>query len=196
MTGAILALTLAYVAVAALLLCLNLATRFAPWIKGCAVVMVTALYASAWFGYQGLLGWASPAPLPETFRVLWITADEPDKETGAPGTIFFWVRELDEAGFPVGVPRAHRIPWDEASARAAQEALEKLEEGEQLNGRLTRGVVDAGEGRPEAPRGYAGEQSVTGAGGRRPDFEFVRVPPPALPPKSVPDGVPDGFPEG
>jgi hypothetical protein len=187
-TGPILGLTLAYVAVAALLLCLNLATRFSPWVKGIAVVLVTALYASAWLGYQGLLGWASPAALPETFRVLWITVEEPDKESGAPGTIFFWVRELDEAGFPVAPPRAHRIAWDEASARAAQEALEKLEEGERLNGRLSRGVVDEGEGRPEETTGYAVEQSVTGAGGRRPDFEFVQVPPPALPPKAVPGG--------
>ncbi|NIP15879.1 MAG: hypothetical protein GWM88_14595 [Pseudomonadales bacterium] len=195
MTGPILGLTLAYVAVAALLLCLNLATRFAPWVKGTAVVLVTMLYASAWFGYRGLLGWASPAPLPETFRVLWITAEEPDKGSGAPGTIFFWVRELDEAGFPVGAPRAHWIPWDEASARAAQEALEKLEEGERLNGRLSRGMVDEGEGRPEEATGYAVEQSVTGAGGRRPDFEFVQVPPPPLPPKSVPDGLPNAVPD-
>ena len=194
MTGSILALTLAYVAVAALLLCLNLATRFASWIKGGAVVLVTVLYASAWFGYQGLLGWASPAPLPETFRVLWITADEPDKESGAAGAIFFWVRGLDEAGFPVGAPRAYQIPWNETAAKAAQEALERLEEGERLNGRMTRGMVDEGDGRAENATGYAGEQSVTGAGARRPNFEFVRVPPPALPPKTVPDGVPDGVP--
>lgn len=184
MTGPVLLLSLAYAAVAALLLSLNVATRYAFWIKAGAIVLVTGLYAGTWFSLGGLLGWATAEPMPEEFRVLWISMDEPDKSARTPGDIYFWVRELDEAGLPIGAPRAHKLPWSEASAEAAEAAMEQIEEGELLNGRLGRGLVADAE--PENPEtGYAGEDSVTGNGGERPAFEFIRVPPPALPPKSV-----------
>lgn len=186
MTGTLVVLSLTYAAVAALLLNLNLATRYAWWIKATSIVLVTAFYLGTWSGLQGMTGWATRAAMPEEFRVLWIAMDEPDKVTGSAGSIYFWVRELDEAGLPIGQPRAHAVEWNEESAEAAQEAIEQMEEGELLNGRLGRNVVterDASESGLE----YAGEQSVSGTGGERPNFEFIRVPPPALPPKSVPD---------
>lgn len=184
MTPMVLALSLAYAAVAALLLTLNLKTRFAPGIKGAAIVLVSVLYAVTWTSLGGLMGWASPDPMPENFRVLWISTDEPDKTSGADGTIYFWIRALDEAGLPVGAPRAHRVPWSESAAEAAEEAMAAIEEGELLNGRLGRGVVSESEKRSQE-EGYVGEDSVTGGGGDRPLFEFVRVPPPALPAKTV-----------
>ena len=110
MIGAVVALSVTYAVVAALLLNLNLATRYSPWIKATAILVVTVLYAGTWLGTRNLLGWASPDPIPDTFRVLWISMDEPDKSSGTPGSIYFWVRELDEAGLPKGEPRAHRIP--------------------------------------------------------------------------------------
>jgi hypothetical protein len=168
------------------LLNLNLATRFSPWLKGAAIVVVSGLYVGSWFGYQGLLGWASPDPLPEDFRVMWITMDEPDKATGEAGTIYFWVRELDEAGLPMGAPRAHQITWDEESAEAAQQALDRMDEGELLNGRMSRNVVEDEPVAAEEGADYAGEQSVAGDGGQQPDFEFIRVPPPTLPAKGLP----------
>jgi hypothetical protein len=186
MTGPILALTLAYTAVAALLLSLNLATRFSAAVKVAAIVVVSGLYAGTWNGLQGLLGWASPAPLPEAFRVLWITVDEPDKSQSGPGAIYFWVRELDSAGLPTGVPRAHQIAWDEESAEAAQEGLERMGEGELLNGRMSRNTVTEEPVRPDSGADYAGQQSITGDGGQSPEFEFIRVPPPTLPPKGLP----------
>ncbi len=185
MTGLILILTLAYVAIAGLLLNLNLATGIAGWIKTAAIVLVTTLYAGVWFGYQDLLGWATPDSLPEEFRVHWITLDDPDKVTGEPGAIYFWVRELDDAGFPIGAPRAHRIPWDEESAEAAEEALAQMDEGELLNGHISKGALDEESSVIEGAD-YAGDRTISGDGGDRPTFEFSRVPPPSLPPKTAP----------
>lgn len=184
MTGTVFLLSLAYAAVAALLLSLNLATRYAFWIKAGTIILVTGLYAGTWFGLGGLMGWATAADLPEDFRVLWITMDEPDKGEKTPGSIYFWVRELDEALLPVGAPRAHQVPWSETAAEAAEAALTQIEEGELLNGRLSRGLVADSEAE-NTEDAYVGEDSVTGNGGDRPAFEFVRVPPPALPPKSA-----------
>ncbi len=185
MTGLILILTLAYVAIAGLLLNLNLATAVAGWVKVTAIVLVTTLYAGVWYGYQDLLGWATPDSMPEEFRVHWITLDDPDKVTGEPGAIYFWVRELDAAGFPVGAPRAHKIPWDEESAEAAEEALARMDEGELLNGRLSKGALDEENSVIEGAD-YAGDPTISGDGGDRPTFEFSRVPPPSLPPKAAP----------
>ncbi len=185
MTAMVLLLSLGYAAVAALLLTLNLATRYSPWLKAGVIILVTMLYAGTWYGTRGLLGWASPDPLPEDFRVLWITMEEPDKVTRAPGTIYYWIRSLDEAGLPAGPPRAYAMPWTEHSAEAAQQALEQLEDGELLNGRWGRDIVE--QTQPAAAGvEYAGDAALTGDGGLRPDIEFLPVPPPTLPVKDSP----------
>lgn len=183
MTAAVVLLSVAYAGIAALLLSLNLTTRYAVWVKALAIVVVTGFYGVSWAAWNGMLGWATPASMPADFRVLWIAMDEPDKQTREPGYIYFWIRALDEAGLPDGPPRAHRIRWSEDAAETAQAAIDALEEGELLNGTLGRNLVGDREATDEQT-GYAGESSVTGTGGERPLFEFVRVPPPALPPKS------------
>ena len=186
MTASVVVLSLAYAAVAALLLNLNLATRLSPWIKASAIVLVSGLYAGTWYGYKGLLGWAAPTPLPGEFRLLWVTMEEPDKTTKEPGAIYFWVRELDEAGLPSGAPRAHRINWTEEAAEAAQEALEKMEDGELLNGTISRNLIQEDDADHAQGADYAGEPSTIGADTSAPRFEFVRVVPPTLPAKAPP----------
>ena len=189
MIGVSVALTIAYVAVAALLLNLNLATRWNVFVKIGAVVLVTALYVTSWQGHKELLGWATGEPLPDDFRVHWVTVDEPDKATGTAGTIYVWVRELDSSGLPHGQPRAHRLTWDEATAKAAEEALEQLKGGDLLDGRLRHDIVDPLEEPPPVENGnYNSSAFSSTTSGDRPQFEFSRVPPPALPPKPVPGG--------
>ena len=63
--------------------------------------------------------------MPADFRLHWVVIEEPDKVTGADGKIYFWIRELDQAGLAEGAPRAYQIPWDEDTAEAAQDALEE-----------------------------------------------------------------------
>jgi hypothetical protein len=184
MTLSVLLLTLAFVAVAALLLNLNLATRHSGKVKSAAILLVTALYGVAWFGYRGITGWATPEPLPEDFRVYWLMVEDPDKVSSKPGAIYFWVRELDEAGFPVGPPRAHRVAWSESAARAAEAARASMEAGELLNGRLSRNAM-APEDSDQPISEFAGDGGAPGS--PQPGFEFSRVPPPALPPKSSAD---------
>ena len=187
MIAAALALTVAYAAVAALLLHLNLRTRLPMLVKSGALLVVTALYFGAWQAQQALLGWATPAALPEDFRLQWLTVEEPDKAAGEDGVIYFWVRELDAAGFPAGPPRAHRVPWDEATAEAAQAALAQLQEGEPLNGTFTRQAVVATAEPQDAPARDGAVQGTT-TNAERPRFEFRRAPRPTLPAKPVPDG--------
>ena len=99
-------LALAYAATAALLLNLNLTTPLARWIKYTSVVGVSVLYVVTWHGLGDLLGWATSEPMPEDFRLHWVVIEEPDKARGGDGKIYFWIRELDEAGLAEGAPRA------------------------------------------------------------------------------------------
>ena len=190
------ALSLAYAVIVALLLNLGLASRWGLAVKLGAIVVASGFYIIAFEGHKQLLGWATPAVMPEQFRLHWITIEEPDKASRSAGNIFFWISELDAAGLaagepvgepvgePLGEPRAHRLPWDQATAQAAEEALAALTEGEPLNGYLTRGAVTAED--DPAGQGTAGSANPSGNDGLQPSFEFRRVPPPTLPPKLPP----------
>ncbi len=185
-TGQVLLLSLSYVVVAALLLHLNLTSPRRRAVKFLAIVMVSALYLGAWYGWRGMSGWASSEPVPDEFRVLWITIDEPDKATRKPGAIFYWLRALDRAGLPIGEPRAHRVAYSEAAAVAAEQALAAIDEGQLLNGRTSRNLLKKSDERvvgdlPDDVGGSEGE----GADGPV-NLTFLRVPPPDLPPKVAP----------
>ena len=180
------ALSLAYALIVALLLNLGLASRWGLAVKLGAVVVASGFYIIAFEGHKQLMGWATSAAMPEQFRLHWITMEEPDKASRSPGSIFFWISELDAAGLVASEPRAHRLPWDEATAQAAEEALAALNEGEPLNGFLSRGAITAEDGPNGQGRNAAAPPNPSGNDGHQPSFEFRRVPPPTLPPKPPP----------
>lgn len=185
MTLAVLLLSVAYVVTAALLLLLNLATPYSSWIKAAAIVLVSGLYAGTWFGYQGMTGWPSSEPMPEAFRVLWITIDERRSEEHVPSRIYYWVRSLDEAGLPNGPPRAFQRRWSERAAENAEQAIAALESGEQLNGTLSRTLM-APDPEDVTLADYAGERAVTGESEGDINIRFTAAPPRQLPPKLPP----------
>ena len=172
-------LTLAYVAVAALLLNLNLATPRRGAIKATAIVLVTALYVGAWHGHKALLGWASDDALPERFRLHYATVEDPDKVSRTPGTIYLWVSSLDGAA-GMREPRAYRITWDADTARAVLDALAEIERGVAMEGRATA-LSETGRGRMVEPadRVRIGDDAEIPAG----KIDFQPVPTPPLPPK-------------
>jgi hypothetical protein len=185
MDTAVVLLSVAYVVVAALLLNLNLKTSHAPRVKVAAIVVTTCLYIVSWFGYQAMSGWASTQPLPEQFRLLWVSIEERKREDRNPGYIYYWVRTLDEADLPVGPPRAHRVEWSETAAEIAEAATSAIEEGQELNGTLSRNLMAPSE-EGDAISGYAGEQSVTGASDEEVNIRFNSAPPRHLPAKPAP----------
>ena len=189
MSAAVVALTVAYVAVAALLVHLNLRTPYAPAIKVGAVALVTALYGAAWHGSLGLLGWPADGDLPDAFQLEAIVIDEPPQGQPNAGGIYLWVRALDERGNPVGRPRAHGLPWDPDFAERVQGAKEALAEGARLEGFASEGGE---EGATELDvEGQGGSDttavSIVRPFGRGFPFEIRRAARPDLPPKGLPD---------
>jgi hypothetical protein len=185
-TASALVLTIAYVAVAALLLNMNLATRYSAPVKTLAVVLVSLLYFGTWHGVRGLMGWPTAEPMPAEFRVLWISIDEPDKVNALPGSIDYWVRALDSAGLASGSPRAHRLAWSEEEAEAAEEALERMEEGEVLDARRTRMPLAVVDESPVFQEEEWGNRISVGEEAPRSMFEFMAVERPSLPTKQAP----------
>ena len=180
------ALSLAYALIVALLLNLGLASRWGLAVKLGAILVASGFYVVAFEGHKQLMGWATSAVMPAQFRLHWITIEEPDKASRSPGSIFFWISELDAAGLVNSEPRAHRLPWDEATAQAAEEALAALNEGEPVNGFISRGAITAEESPTDQGDSIAPSVNPSGDGGPRPSFEFRRVPPPTLPAKAMP----------
>ncbi len=190
MTIAILALTAAYAAIAALLLNLNLAAPHPRWLKTAAILGVTALYAGAWHGTRGLLGFPTDAAMPGQFRLQAIVIDEPDRAATRAGAIYFWLRSVNEEGIPVGEPRAHTLPWSREMAQTAQSAQEELAGGALLEGYFTGASADPVQG---DARGDGGTDTdgplLTEPQEERARFEFRKVPRAKLPPKPPPDGA-------
>jgi len=131
----ILALSLSYSVVGALLLVMLIYARV-PWsAKAVAVVVTSAFYVLNFIGVRGLLGWASVDKLPVTFKLLQSRIVEPHSLEGDSGSIYLWVEALDEANRPSGVPRAYRIPYSGSLAEKTDKAASEIAAGHPQGGR-------------------------------------------------------------
>lgn len=175
-------LTLAYVTTSALLLLFCFYTSFSKKIKLSGVVALTVFYIFSWQGYLGILGWPTSEELPEKFNINWVVIEEPNKVLNQEGGLFLWVRELNDADKPIGDPRAYKLFWNSENQKKAQDALHRIKEGEQLNGRKSYGVLNK-DNEGKKSNAYEVQEGEPELG--RPSFEFVEVPSPDLPPKTL-----------
>jgi len=180
-----------YLIVAALLLSLNLASRWHWGVKAAAIGVTTLFFGVSYASIAGLIGWPSEARLPERFQLHWATVVEPDKSNGLPGSIYLWLEALDENNVPVGTPRAFRVPYTRELADRIGHAKERIEQGAEQVG--TAHDLDVPEGPSDEERRLAGaparQDEPRGSGDpsafiqHKPAIEFEDMPPPALPPK-------------
>ena len=121
MNAVVLAISIAYVVMAVVLLCMGLTSRFAWWIKGVVIVVTSVFFIESFFATKSLLGWPGTGQLPHRFQLLWTRVVEPDPKISDPGAIYLWVEELDENNVPSGTPRSFRLkytpPWPTAPTR-------------------------------------------------------------------------------
>jgi hypothetical protein len=133
MNSPALQLTLIYVAIAALLLILCLATNWPRWIKAGAIIVVTVSYFFAQAIFHGMLGWPADEKLPEKFVLLATMIDEPDKKRGTNGAIYIWVNGFQE-NKPILQPRAYMLPYEKKLHADLGEAMKKSSQGIQQIG--------------------------------------------------------------
>ncbi|MDG1118001.1 MAG: hypothetical protein P8N72_12890 [Flavimaricola sp.] len=145
MTFTILSLTTAYALVASLLAYLLLLSRLHWLFKGLATVATVALIPPTFHSVGELRGLPSDGPIPSSFRMLWAEIVEPNLLQGEDGRVFLWLQALDSENYPVGQPRAYRLPFSEDLRVKISEALGEIAQGEDI-----QGTVDAEEVLPEA----------------------------------------------
>ncbi len=173
-------LILSYLLIASLLLLFCFFTPFTRKVKLAGILVVAAFYFTSWNSYINILGWPSTEDLPDKFRISWVIIQEPSKGNRKEGSLYLWLRKLNEVNTPYGAPRSYKLLWNEENHKVAQSALYKLKEGEQLNGTKTYGVLDK-ENEGNKANQYKSEDGEPEEG--IPSFEFVEVPPPNLPAK-------------
>jgi len=148
MNSVVLALSLAYVVLAVLLLCMGLTSRFRWWIKGAVIVVTSAFFLEAFFATRSLLGWPGTGQLPHRFQLLWTRVVEPDPKISDPGAIYLWVEELDENNVPSGTPRSFRLRYSAPLADRSNKAKDEIMAGNPQEG--TASDMEGDEARTEA----------------------------------------------
>ena len=78
---------LGYVAISTLLLIFFLYSTFSNKLKTVVVFIMASFYVFTWMGYKQILGWPSTQEIPDEFRLIWVSIDEPDKSTKKEGEI-------------------------------------------------------------------------------------------------------------
>jgi hypothetical protein len=163
MTFVILALTGAYALVAALLAYLVLLTR-THWVFKlmATAATVTAIPLTFW-GVGELRGLPSDGEIPSSFRMLWAEVIEPNANQGERGHVYLWLQRLDAENFPVGQPRAYQLPYSDDLQIKVSEAMGKIAEGEDIQGR-----VDAEQAQPQDTSEALAQEIQAGVNDNRP----------------------------
>ena len=178
-------LGVAYAVLAALVLALNLETKYRREIKIAAIIAVSLLYVGAYHGAQNLRGWALADAPPNPFKLHWAVVEEPDKARGTDGAIYILAQKLNRRNIATGSPRLYQLPFSPELAEQVDAALRKKEDGRDLEAHLSYKAAtpddvdklqqrDGNKARPDA----AGEEE-------RLKLDFRELNAPNLPPKSA-----------
>lgn len=148
MSEAVIGLTVAYVALAAFVIGLSIFSRWPFWVKLVSVASVCGLYFLTYASLKGMLGWPTRAELPERFMLLASYISEPDKASGASGSIQIWAASLADRR-PADAPRAYLLDYDADLHGQLDEA----------NQRMRQGVIQLGRRQIAETAGKTGDQS-------------------------------------
>ena len=189
LTLGVFGLIISYVALAALLLSLNIVSLWRWWVKALAVLTMTGFYATSYLWISSMLGWPAASAPPSNFQLLSSTIVEPDRATGEGGAIYLWIRELGEDNTPVGAPRAYQIGFDDRLARDVASAQREIEAGREMMGTAGQMQQTEGESTERKELGNVTESSdVSSTDDTVPfqnsgSYSFEPLPPATLPEK-------------
>lgn len=139
MTAAVIGLVASYVALAILLLSLNLRSAWRWPIKAAAIGVTAVFFVVVFVALQAMLGWPTAALPPPRFQLHAALVDEPDRNGRSQGAIYLWVSPRDADGAATGPPRAYALPYSRALHEATARAQAGLEDGRPIDGRSRPG---------------------------------------------------------
>jgi hypothetical protein len=126
MTSTLVGIAAAYVVMSVLLLTASLTAPLRWWIKAAAIVVSSFFFVEIFFASKSLMGWPGTDRLPARFQLLWTRVVEPDPKVKDPGSIYFWVEELDANDVPLGVPRSYRLAYSKPLADKSIKARDEI----------------------------------------------------------------------
>lgn len=202
----VLSATVLFCLLVALLLWVIIGGKGPWWIK--AFLIVPTVWFSVVVGNSlpTMLGWPSPAELPEKYELIWVNVKTPNLKTGAEGRILLWVKNMaptqEEYRWSLykadkTQPRVHIIPYSKAMHKRANQAKGLLKQGKRVMGSNGKGGKGKGKGKAGV-RGRPGQgKSGTTGGGEESDDsvgpKFYIMPPVKLPSKDGPQSEPRPF---
>src|SRR5262245_9077998 len=136
--GTILSVIVAYMAIAVLLLSLNLFSLWRWWVKASAIVISGLFFLGSYFGVTSLLGLPTQAKVPERFSLVATRTVEPNKSNGDSGAIYLWLEELNDKNVPSGLPISYQLGYTGELADTINEAQKRLNAGERVEGLLRK----------------------------------------------------------
>ena len=124
MTGAVVGLVASYVALATLLLSLNLKSAWRWPVKAAAIGVTAAFFVVVFFELHAAL------------------IEEPDRQGRSPGAIYLWLSPRQADGATAGPPRAYALPYSRALHEATARAQAGLQAGRPIDGKSRPGDSD------------------------------------------------------
>lgn len=138
MNEAVVGLSLAYVALAVLVVLLLVYTRWPLWLKASVVLGVGVFYFVTYASLERVLGWPTAEPLPAEFIVLSGRVKEPVAHAeGDDGAIYLWIVAYDiEKQAVLDTPRAHKLPYSADLHKQVAAANKRRQRGNPQVGRV------------------------------------------------------------
>lgn len=128
MSGALIGIISAYVALAILLLGLSVYSRWSLWVKISAIVLTGFFYYATYLSLEDLLGWPTQSDLPSEFIMLAGKIEEPDETADTDGAIYIWALAL-RGDRLYDTPRAYELPYSKPLHNQVSEANKKIRRG-------------------------------------------------------------------
>ena len=129
---AITGLTAGFIVVVSILYFLLLKTQLSVAAKALALILVSVFFVVQYKSLQQFLGWPSTARLPDEFVLIATDVREPNKQTGDPGIMYWWVRESSD---PTQPPRVYELPYKVEMQHKTEEVIHQQKQGAQYIGK-------------------------------------------------------------
>jgi hypothetical protein len=126
------------VALAVLLLSLNLFSLWRWWIKASAIVISGLFFVGSYLAIISILGWPTQARVPDRFYLVATRTIEPNQATGDTGSIYLWLETLSDGNVPSGVPVSYQLGYSNELADVVDQAQARLNQGEHVQGSLSQ----------------------------------------------------------
>jgi hypothetical protein len=144
MSWALVGLLSGFIMVLVLLYYLLIKSSLGLTLKVCAVFVVSLFYWVQYEALQQYTGWPSHDELPQNFILLAAYVQEPGKQSGEAGAMYWWVRDSTRPDLP---PRVFHLPYRiELHEQAAQIVAEQKKGGVYLGKTTQQGAAGRGQG--------------------------------------------------